>query len=93
MIYQLLLDLNDYEKGKELGRGSFGTVYLIKHKKICKEYVAKVFDQLNDSVEDLKSFFKELEMQINLKTPEILSVVGFSQKDFNGDNHPTIIYN
>lgn len=68
-------------------------LYLIKHKKICKEYVAKVFDQLNDSVEDLKSFFKELEKQINLKTPEILSVVGFSQKDFNGDNHPTIIYN
>lgn len=66
---------------------------LIKNKKTDKEYVAKVFDQLNDSVEDQKSFFKELEMQMNLKTPEILSVVGFNQKDFNGDNHPTIVYN
>lgn len=93
MLYELLLDLNNYEPITELGKGTFGTAHLIKDKKIGKIYVAKVFDHLSDSLEDQKTFFKELELQKSLKTPEILSVVGFSQKDFTNESHPTIIYN
>lgn len=92
MLYEKLLDLNNYEPIKELGKGTSGTTHLIKDIKMNKIYVAKVFDQLGDSLEDQKSFFKELELQMSLKTPEILSIVGFSQKDFTNNNHPTIVY-
>jgi len=48
--YELLED--DYELGKRLGRGSFATVYLARHKATDKKVVVKRLDRIQQHQED-----------------------------------------
>lgn len=87
-------DLSKFEKGDELGRGLYGTTYLIKlkAKSMNKKYVAKVSNHTIDSIEDQIAFFKELDLETKPKSPEILQLHGISMKNFEDENYPTLIY-
>lgn len=91
MFYHLLVNINDYTKVKKIGTGTYGKVLLIKDKKMGKLYAAKVFKNPNSSMEDIMSFYKEIDLQLTSKGPETLKIVGFSPNDFKGKNRPTII--
>ena len=62
---------------KTLGRGSFGSVKLVENEKTHKQYAAKEqFDESEDS------FQKEFKTYKKTKNAAVLSLLGYSPKNF-----------
>ncbi|KAK8887659.1 hypothetical protein M9Y10_038712 [Tritrichomonas musculus] len=88
-------DLNKFELLEKIGSGSFGDVYKAKEKRTGKIYAAKISNQSIDQKDTPRSVIRNLVREVNilskLNHPSILSFVGFSLKNFNGEPNPVII--
>ncbi|MCK5632967.1 protein kinase, partial [bacterium] len=74
-----LKTLGDYSLVKEIGEGTFGKVYLAKHRFIKKKYVIKVLSKEFSSNQDfIKSFEKYVEVLSTLDHPSIVKVYNIS---------------
>ena len=68
---------NDFEFIKELGTGSFGQVYLAKHKKTKAIYAIKSIDKQDPlNLEEKASFAREVEIMYKLNHPNIVKLYG-----------------
>ena len=69
--------ITDFEIIKELGVGSFGQVYLAKHKKTKAVYAIKSIDKTDDqNLEEKANFSREVEIMYKLHHPNIVKLYG-----------------
>ena len=74
--------IDDFTVIRELGIGSFGTVYLVAHKKTKAQYALKVIDKnLPDNLEEKDSFCREVEIMYKLNHPNIVKLYGHFEDD------------
>ena len=69
--------ITDFEILKELGSGSFGNVYLVKHKVTKAEYAIKAIDKRNKTNEEEKPYFRrEVEVMYKIHHPNVVKLYG-----------------
>ena len=69
--------ISDFKVKKELGRGSFGQVFLCTHKKTKVNYAIKAIDKRNKTNEDGKPYFRrEIEIMYKLRHPNCVRLFG-----------------
>ena len=68
---------SDFNFIKELGVGSFGTVYLVSHKKTKAKYALKAIDKtVPENIAEKKIFNREVEIMYKLSHPNIVKLYG-----------------
>ena len=72
----------DFEILKELGSGSYGKVYLVKHKQTKAEYAIKVIDKKKNEMVDEKNFRRAIEDMYKIHHPNIVKLFGHFE-DYN----------
>ena len=88
---QYKFDINDFELIKELNRGSFGKVYLVKNKQTKMLLAAKVIDAQKEITQREKlSINREIEIMIRIQNPAMIKFWGFSLCDFENANKVTL---
>lgn len=84
-----------YQKGKIIGRGSFGEVYEVTEKNTEDDttYAAKIYFQEvhNESSDQFNEIKNELQILYKLNHPSIIKFIGYSMKNFENQPKPTII--
>lgn len=87
------LNLKNYEKGVNLGHGTFGDVFKVKDKRTGVIYAAKI--SRNPLIEEDKSTIlnikREVNMNAQLNHPCILKFIGYSPTNFTEEPNPVII--
>lgn len=74
----VLIDLNQYTRLEGIGYGGFARIYMIEEKSTKKIFAAKVFDRNGTtSFEEMKMFYKEIEIMSKLKSPFIIKFIGY----------------
>lgn len=76
------LSLDDFDIGKKLGKGKFGRVYCVKHKKtgfICAMKAMEKSELVQYNVQ--KQFRREVEIQSSLSHPNLTKLYGFFHDD------------
>ena len=69
--------IKDFEIIKELGSGSFGRVFLARHKQTKVQYAIKAIDKMNKTnVEDQPYFRREIEVMYKIHHPNIVKLFG-----------------
>ncbi len=69
--------ITDFEILKELGSGSFGNVYLVRHKVTNAEYAIKAIDKRNKTNIEEKPYFKrEVEVMYKIHHPNVVKLYG-----------------
>ena len=69
--------ITDFEIIKELGSGSFGSVYLAKHKITKAEYAIKAIDKRNKTNQEEKPYFRrEVEVMYKIHHPNVVKLYG-----------------
>ena len=66
-----------YIRKKILGRGSFGTVYLVKQKELSRYFAMKVIKKTLKNKEEEESLMNEIEILRKLDHPNILKITDF----------------
>ena len=67
----------DFDIIKELGSGSFGNVYLVRHKETKAEYAIKAIDKRNKNNQEEKPYFKrEVEVMYKIHHPNVVKLFG-----------------
>lgn len=72
--------------------GTTGRTLLIEQIKSFKQYVAKLNDEIKTD-KDQEAFLNEITFGVNEQYPELMHINALNFKDFNDENHPTIITN
>ena len=76
-------NIKDFEIIKELGCGSFGRVFLARHKKTKVQYAIKAIDKKNKTnIEEKPYFRRELEVMYKIHHPNVVKLFGHFE-----DNH------
>ena len=66
-----------YIRKKILGRGSFGIVYLVKHKELSRYFAMKVIKKTSKNKEEEENLMNEIEILRKLDHPNILKITDF----------------
>ena len=76
--------IQDFEKIKELGVGSFGKVFLVTHKKTKAQYAIKAIDKKNKTnIEEKPYFRREIEIMYKVHHPNVVKLFGhFEDNDY-----------
>ena len=70
-------NIKDFEIIKELGCGSFGRVFLARHKKTKVQYAIKAIDKKNKTnIEEKPYFRRELEVMYKIHHPNVVKLFG-----------------
>ena len=71
------LKIKDFQIQKELGRGSFGRVFLARHIKTKAQYAIKAIDKQNrTNIEEKPYFRRELEVMYKIHHPNVVKLFG-----------------
>ena len=69
--------ITDFDILKELGNGSFGRVFLARHKKTKVKYAIKAIDKQNrTNIEEKPYFRRELEVMYKIHHPNVVKLFG-----------------
>ena len=69
--------IKDFDILKELGCGSFGRVFLARHKKTKVQYAIKAIDKKNKTnIEEKPYFRRELEVMYKIHHPNVVKLFG-----------------
>ena len=69
--------ITDFDIIKELGNGSFGRVFLARHKKTKVKYAIKAIDKQNKTnIEEKPYFRRELEVMYKIHHPNVVKLFG-----------------
>lgn len=87
------ISLKNYQKLSKIGQGSFGIIYKVNDKMSDELLAAKIskenVDDINDEV--LFDLYREVNIMSKLNHPCILKFIGYSNVNFEQEEHPTII--
>ena len=68
---------NNYKRTKVLGQGSFGTVYLVKHKQLNTYFAMKVIKKTNKSEKEEEVLMNEINILRKMDHPNIVKINDF----------------
>ena len=69
--------ITDFQIVKELGAGSFGHVYLVRHKHTKAEYAIKAIDKRDKANQEEKPYFRrEIEVMYKIHHPNVVKLYG-----------------
>ena len=69
--------ITDFKIIKELGAGSFGHVYLVRHKVTNADYAIKAIDKRNKANQEEKPYFRrEIEVMYKIHHPNVVKLYG-----------------
>ena len=69
--------ITDFEILKQLGSGTFGSVYLVRHKETKVEYAIKAIDKRNKTNQEEKPYFRrEVEVMYKIHHPNVVKLFG-----------------
>ncbi|KAK8844370.1 hypothetical protein M9Y10_024227 [Tritrichomonas musculus] len=91
MIKDFVVNLEDFQIDKYIDEGNCSSVFLVRLKETSKLYAAKVYKIEYEDNADQKMLADEISAHIKAKHPAILPLYGFSEKNFENNNYPTII--
>ena len=84
MLNRQKSSLNDYEIIKEIGKGSFSTVYLVKKKLSQKEFALKKVNIIKLSPKERQNSLKEVNFLSEIKDPNVIGYEeSFYDENFN----------
>ena len=66
-----------YKKIKVLGTGTFGEVWLVKHKDLKKDFAMKLIKKKENKPSEEKEILNEIQILKNLDHPKILKIIDF----------------
>ncbi len=73
---------SDFTKIKDLGAGSFGTVYLAEHNKTKVKYAIKRIDKKDKTnIEETPYFRREIEIMYKIRHPNVVRLYGHFEDD------------
>ena len=76
------MSLADYNRVRVIGKGSYGEVWLVKHRLDKKQYVLKKIDLTSSSTKERESAEQEAKLLSTLKHPNIVAYKdSFETKD------------
>lgn len=73
-LYDIIINISDYEFVKKLGNGSYGSVNLYRHKTTKEEYAIKQFFEVTSK----KNYMKEIVILFKMRHVAILQIRGFT---------------
>ena len=77
-----MMSLVDYNRVRVIGKGSYGEVWLVKHRQDKKQYVLKKIDLSTSSTKERESAEQEAKLLSTLKHPNIVAYKdSFESKD------------
>lgn len=86
------LNLNDYSKMKLIGEGIYGQVFQVESKKSKISYSAKISKMTIIYIDENRTnIYREAMIISRLNHPSILKFIGYSPKNFEGENKPVIL--
>lgn len=87
------VDLTKYQKIRQIGKGVFGEVYLVKKKETQNTYAAKIIQsEATDKPQDVILYLsREVNITAGINHPAVLHLIGFSPTDFENNSNPVII--
>ncbi|KAK8871875.1 hypothetical protein M9Y10_007620 [Tritrichomonas musculus] len=88
-VEKYLISLDKYAIVSEIGRGSFGQVYIVENKETKQQYAAKVLQY--DDEDYRENCLKSIEIMGELRHPTLVNLIGYSPVDFEGKSNITII--
>ena len=88
-IYKVCL--NNYQKIREISKGGFGCVYLIRKKNTNEYYAAKIIKYFNEETTYKLMINREISIMMRITHSTLIRFIGYSLEDFEGNNNVTII--
>ena len=89
-MQKFVQNLNDFEIIKEIGKGNFGKVFLVKNRKTNEKFATKVLQECQD-FEVFNSFLNEVRISIERSFLSIIRIQGFNIHNFEGEEKsPTL---
>lgn len=85
------INIKNYEKGKIINNGCFGTVYEVEDKSTGQLYGAEIINCRDDEDQCKKIITNELIILMCANHPTIMKYIGYSKKDFEGKSNIIII--
>ena len=82
------INIKNYSKVRELGKGGFGSVYEVKDAK-NRRYAAKVIGDSRNVPQEL--ILREINIMLRNHHPTLVNIIGFSPYDLSGHQNFTII--
>ena len=90
LLSDKILDIKQFSKERELGRGSFGSVILCTEKTTKNKFAIKFLEELT-SADEQRAFLREVEVLVQAQHPAVLHLYGFSLKESNKNPYPFIV--
>lgn len=87
---QYIIDIKDYEIVKNINRGGFGIIDLVRNKKTGDEYAAKT-NLIKTKPQNRRLILREVRILIQVQHPTIIQFRGFSYFDFAGEKNIVIL--
>lgn len=84
-----IISIEDLRVIKEIGKGNFGTVYLVENIKEKQEYAAKETNSFDSTDDD--TFFIEITVYSKANNPAILMFFGYNLQNFHYQPFPIMI--
>ncbi|OHT01189.1 hypothetical protein TRFO_32077 [Tritrichomonas foetus] len=85
------IQLENFERGRTIGRGGYGDVFFVRNKTTGEMLAAKVARQPLESKADKIGFKREVIILSKLNHISFVKFYGYSPYDFNNAHHPTIV--
>ncbi|OHT12254.1 hypothetical protein TRFO_18063 [Tritrichomonas foetus] len=89
VISNYVIDTSKLVKIRELSKGGYGTIFLVKNKENQELYAAKILGEVSKPGQETK-FFREIEILLTANHPSIVKCYGFSLTGFSDHPSPTI---
>lgn len=85
---ELIFNPNDYQKGSQIGHGTFGDVFIAENRETHQLFAVKISKFPSDS----PGFrFQEIIVLSQNNYPALVSLKGYSPVNFDGENYPMIL--
>ena len=86
------INLDDYEKGKSIGQGAFGEVFLLTNKKTGEVCAGKMsMNLMQKGSSEARDLTREINIIYKISHPSIIKFIGYSPINFQKEQRPVIL--
>ena len=90
-FHRFELNIKYFKKGKKIGGGGFGAVFLAQEKSNKRIFAAKILKYDEKDKLSKKMIYREIKIMMFANHPAIIKFFGYSNSDFENANNVTIL--